>query len=166
MRYHVDVVRIRENSIQLNGWAIGKTPETKIRFRVTDGKGTPVSFQYVPTRRDDVSQIYFKETVDKELGFDIRFDYERGKTYILEILGEGRRIRVRFNEELIKRRSSVAYKRRQKLRKSSGTIKVILDKISGVAAEEIGKQPRHIQRTHYCKYTQQMTLAASGRSAI
>ena len=115
MRYHVDVVRIRENSIQLNGWAIGKTPETKIRFRVTDGKGTPVSFQYVPTRRDDVSQIYFKETVDKELGFDIRFDYERGKTYILEILGEGRRIRVRFNEELIKRRSSVAYKRRQKL---------------------------------------------------
>ena len=77
MRYHVDVVRIRENSIQLNGWAIGKTPETKIRFRVTDGKGTPVSFQYVPTRRDDVSQIYFKETVDKELGFDIRFDYER-----------------------------------------------------------------------------------------
>ena len=110
MRYHVDVVRIRENSIQLNGWAIGKTPETKIRFRVTDGKGTPVSFQYVPTRRDDVSQIYFKETVDKELGFDIRFDYERGKTYILEIRGEGRRIRVRFNEELIKRRSSVAYK--------------------------------------------------------
>ena len=47
MRYHVDVVRIRENSIQLNGWAIGKTPETKIRFRVTDGKGTPVSFQYL-----------------------------------------------------------------------------------------------------------------------
>ena len=37
MRYHGDVVRMRENSIQLNGWAIGKTPETKIRFRVTDG---------------------------------------------------------------------------------------------------------------------------------
>ncbi len=29
MKCNVDVVRIRENSIQLNGWAIGKTPETE-----------------------------------------------------------------------------------------------------------------------------------------
>ena len=28
MKYKVDVVRIRENTIQLNGWAIGKHPES------------------------------------------------------------------------------------------------------------------------------------------
>ena len=27
MKYRVDVVRIRENYITLNGWAIGRTPE-------------------------------------------------------------------------------------------------------------------------------------------
>ena len=26
MKYKVDVVRIRENSITLNGWALGKSP--------------------------------------------------------------------------------------------------------------------------------------------
>ena len=34
MKYKVDVVRIRENSITLNGWALGKTPESKVTFRV------------------------------------------------------------------------------------------------------------------------------------
>ena len=115
MRYHVDVVRIRENSIQVNGWVIGNSPEDRPKFRVTDEKKNPVPFEYVSTRRDDVSQIYFKRTVEQELGFDIRFDYVRGNTYHLDILCGGRKVRVRFNEELIKRRSSVAYKRRQKL---------------------------------------------------
>ena len=82
MKCNVDVVRIRENSIQLNGWAIGKTPETEITYQVEDGAHQPIRFQYVATRRDDVSQIYFGRTVEKELGFDIQFPYERGKDYI------------------------------------------------------------------------------------
>ena len=83
MKCNVDVVRIRENSIQLNGWAIGKTPETEITYQVEDGAHQPIRFQYVATRRDDVSQIYFGRTVEKELGFDIQFPYERGKDYYL-----------------------------------------------------------------------------------
>ena len=63
MKCNVDVVRIRENSIQLNGWAIGKTPETEITYQVEDGAHQPIRFQYVATRRDDVSQIYFGRTV-------------------------------------------------------------------------------------------------------
>lgn len=91
MKCNVDVVRIRENSIQLNGWAIGKTPETEITYQVEDGAHQPIRFQYVATRRDDVSQIYFGRTVEKELGFDIQFPYERGKDYYLIAKGEGRK---------------------------------------------------------------------------
>lgn len=116
MKYSVDVVRIRENTIQLNGWAIGRTPETKITYQVEDGRRQPIEFQYVPTRRDDVSQIYFKRTVSQELGFDIRFPYERGRDYYLVICGEGRRLRVKYNEELIAKRASVAHKRMQKIK--------------------------------------------------
>lgn len=47
MKCNVDVVRIRENSIQLNGWAIGKTPETEITYQVEDGAHQPIRFQYV-----------------------------------------------------------------------------------------------------------------------
>lgn len=115
MRYHVDVVRIRENVIQLNGWAIGKSPESKITYRIEDKAHRPLKSKYVSTRRDDVSQIYFKRVVEKELGFDIRFPYKRGEDYYLVISGDGRRIRVKYNEALIARRSSAAHKRRQKI---------------------------------------------------
>ncbi len=115
MKYSVDVVRIRENTIQLNGWAIGKTPDTVITYNVEDEKHKPIDFKFVSTRRDDVSQIYFNETVDKELGFDIQFPYERGKNYYLIISGEGRTHRIKYNEELIAKRSSVSHKRMQKI---------------------------------------------------
>lgn len=116
MRYNVDVVRIREKSITLNGWAIGKTPEEKAEFSVEDGSKKPVKFKYVSTRRDDVSQIYFKEIIDRDFGFDIQFEYERGRDYYLVIRCGGRKVRIKYNEELIIRRSSVAYKRRQKIK--------------------------------------------------
>lgn len=116
MKFNVDVVRIRENSIQLNGWAIGKVPDAAITFSVEDGKHNPLEYQYVSTKRDDVSQIYFGRVIDRDFGFDIQFPYKRGNDYYLVIRGEGRRIRMKYNEELIAKRSSVAHKRVQKIR--------------------------------------------------
>ncbi len=116
MKFNVDVVRIRENSIQLNGWAIGKTPEAAISYDVEDENHKHLDHKYVATRRDDVSQIYFGKVLDREFGFDIQFPYERGKDYYLVIRGEGRRIRVRYNEDLIAKRSSVAHKKMQKIK--------------------------------------------------
>lgn len=129
MRYNVDVVRIRENSITLNGWAIGKTPEETAEFSIEDASGKPVAFKYVPTRRDDVSQIYFKKVIDKDFGFDIRFDYERGQDYYLVIRCDGRKVRIKYNEELIAKRTSVAYKRRQKIKDlmNMETVRVAMD---------------------------------------
>ena len=114
MKYSVDVVRIRENSITLNGWAIGKTPEEQVKFAVEDEKHRPLEHRFVTTRRDDVSQIYFGRIVDRDLGFDIQFPYERGKNYYLVITCGRRKATVKYNEELIAKRSSVAqdvYKR-------------------------------------------------------
>ena len=77
MKHNVDVVRIRENSIQLNGWVIGKTPDSVPEFAVLDAKGRPVEFRYVSTRRDDVSQIYYGKTYDLDFGFDIQNHMKR-----------------------------------------------------------------------------------------
>lgn len=116
MKYKIDVVRIRENSITLNGWVLGKNPDSRAAFSVEDERHQPVDFRYVPTRRDDVSQIYFKKVYDRDFGFDIQFPYERGKNYYLIIRCEGRKAVVKYNEELIEKRSSVAYKRVQKIK--------------------------------------------------
>ncbi len=116
MKYKIDVVRIRENSITLNGWVVGKNPEAKPEFFVEDASRSPVPFQYVSTRRDDVSQIYYKQIYDRDFGFDIRFPYERGKDYYLIIQCEGRKARIKYNEQLIEKRASVSYKRMQKIK--------------------------------------------------
>ncbi|MDD3252685.1 MAG: glycosyltransferase family 2 protein [Lachnospiraceae bacterium] len=115
MKYKVDVVRIRENSIQLNGWAIGRTPESKAEFSVLDAEKNPVDFRYVATRRDDVSQIYYKAVHDRDYGFDIQFPYSRGADYWLVITCDGKTARIKYNEELIEKRSSVAHKRLEKI---------------------------------------------------
>ena len=129
MKYKIDVVRIRENSITLNGWVLGRKPEAEAEFLVEDEKHQLVPFQYVSTRRDDVSQIYFKQIYDKDFGFDIRFPYERGRDYYLIICCEGRKVRVKYNEELIEKRSSVAYKRMQKIKDLMNweTVRVAVD---------------------------------------
>ncbi len=116
MKYKIDVVRIRENSITLNGWVVGKNPEAKPEFFVEDASRSPVPFQYVSTRRDDVSQIYYKQIYDRDFGFDIHFPYERGKDYYLIIQCEGRKARIKYNEQLIEKRASVSYKRMQKIK--------------------------------------------------
>ena len=129
MKHNGDVVRIRDNSIQLNGWVIGKTPESRPEFAVEDGKGKPVSFKYVSTRRDDVSQIYYGKMYDRDFGFDIQFPYERGKDYYLLIRCDGRKTKIKYNEELIQKRSSVAHKRMQKIKDliNMETVHVALD---------------------------------------
>ncbi len=129
MKYKIDVVRIRENSITLNGWVVGKDPEARPEFFVEDARHRPIAFQYVSTRRDDVSQIYYKTIHDRDFGFDIRFPYERGKDYYLIIRCEGRKARIRYNEQLIEKRASVAYKRMQKIRDlmNMETVRVAMD---------------------------------------
>ena len=129
MKYKIDVVRIRENSIELNGWVIGKTPESCPEFQVLDGKKQPVSCRYVATRRDDVSQIYYKQVYDRDFGFDIRFPYTRGEDYWLVIRCDGKTARIKYNEDLIAKRSSVAHKRMEKIRDlmNMETVKVAVD---------------------------------------
>ena len=116
MKYKIDVVRIRENSITLNGWVVGRTPQSRPAFRVIDASRQPVKFRYVSTRRDDVSQIYYKKVFDRDFGFDIQFPYERGKDYWLLIRCDGKVTRIKFNEQLIEKRASVAHRRLEKIR--------------------------------------------------
>ena len=129
MKHNVDVVRIRENSIQLNGWVIGKTPESRPAFWVEDEKHRAIQFKHVSTRRDDVSQIYYGKVYDRDFGFDIQFPYERGKNYYLVIQCDSRKVRIKYNEQLIMKRASVAHKRMQKLKDlmNMETVRVAMD---------------------------------------
>lgn len=118
MKYKIDVMRIRDNSIVLNGWVIGRTPEEEVQFQVLDEQDTPVEFKYVPVRRDDVSQIYFKKTVEKDLGFDIRIPYVRDskKDRSLVIKCENKSVAVKLNADIIEKQNSSSHKKSAKLK--------------------------------------------------
>lgn len=116
MKYKTDLVRIRENIICINGWAVGRDPLSQPSFRVLNGKKEPLDFKFVSTRRDDVSKIYFAKVYDKDYGFDIKFDYQRGEDYYLEITLENQKRSIKFNEELIYKRASAAHKRMEKIK--------------------------------------------------
>ena len=45
MKYKIDVVGSGKNSIQLNGWVLGKTPESKAAFEVLDQNKKPLRDQ-------------------------------------------------------------------------------------------------------------------------
>ena len=139
MKFKIDVIRVRENHITLNGWVVGRSPASKVEFRVCDDTDTPMDFKYVPTRRDDVSMIYFKEVIDTDFGFDITFAYERGRTYSLYIICDNQMKRIKFNEELIAKRTSVAFKRREKIRDLCNfeTLKVVLDNFKQHGAKAV-----------------------------
>ena len=95
----------------------------------TDQGGyVPVSYTHL-TRRDDVSQIYYKQVYDRDYGFDIRFPYTRGADYWLLIRCDGKTARIKFNEELIAKRASVAHKRMEKIRDlmNMETVRVAVD---------------------------------------
>lgn len=118
MKYKIDVARIRENSIVLNGWVIGKSLQSEAEFEVLDRQEKPVKFKYVPVRRDDVCQIYFKKTLDRDLGFDIRIPYirEKNEDRTLVIRCDGKTARVKLNAEIIERQNSSAHKKSAKLK--------------------------------------------------
>ena len=105
MKYSVEVMRVREQTIQLNGWAVESNPDSVITYRVEDEAGQPVKAKIVPTRRDDVSQIYYKKIIDRDLGFDIRFPYEHGKNYYLVICGGKKTTRVKYSDMAIRRKT-------------------------------------------------------------
>lgn len=118
MKYKIDVARIRENSIVLNGWVIGKNPGSKVEVKVFDGQDQELEFKYVPVRRDDVSQIYFKNVVSEDLGFDIRIPYVRedNEDRFLQIACDGKIVRVKLNTQIIEKQNSSAHKKTMKLK--------------------------------------------------
>ncbi|WP_124065193.1 glycosyltransferase family 2 protein [Clostridium sp. E02] len=118
MKYKIDVARIRENSIVLNGWVIGKELDDEVEFQVMDGQENPVEYKYVPVKRDDVSQIYFKKTVKKDLGFDIRIPYIRDKRgdRILIIRCKNQTARIKLNTDIIEKWNRSAHKKSMKLK--------------------------------------------------
>lgn len=87
--------------MEIIGWAVGKTPETEISYEVLDENKQKTEYNLTRTRRDDVSRTYYGSDVDRDFGFDVRFAFEKGKTYYLVIRGDGKRVVLPYSDTRI-----------------------------------------------------------------
>ena len=59
MKYSIDSILIRENTISITGWAIGDVLADVVNYRIETKKNEPVNFQLIPLKRYDITREMF-----------------------------------------------------------------------------------------------------------
>ncbi len=128
MKVKIDSIKLREGVLNVHGWAIGKSKDTSIDYKLLDEAKNSLDFELVKRRRDDVSQIYFGAVSDKDFGFDINFDYNENKKYLLIISAGSKERKIFLDEKNIEKYQSSKYRRLEKLKDlcNGETVKVAL----------------------------------------
>lgn len=104
MNYKIDIKRISDGNIHIQGWVLPKNPKSEVTFKVFDEKKNPVDFKIVRLKRDDVTQIYLGNyDGNRNFGFDIEFPYIENdeNNYNLIIETEGQSAVEKINKKII-----------------------------------------------------------------
>ena len=116
MKVKIDSIKLRDGVLNVHGWAIGKSKDTPIDYKLLDEAKNSLDFELVKRRRDDVSQIYFGAVSDRDFGFDINFDYNENKKYLLIISAGSKERKIVLDEKNIEKYQSSKYRRLEKLK--------------------------------------------------
>ena len=124
MRIKLDIALVREGKLNLQGWAFGRDPETRVHYEVLGKDGKAAEGVLISSvRRDSVAEAFFpdykKETghpIRRELGFDIELPYTFGSgdscTLLIEV--DGRRRRFFLDDKRLEAFNSHAHRKREK----------------------------------------------------
>ena len=128
MKFKIDSIKLKEDMLNVQGWAIGSSKDSVISYSLEKSEGAEVDFELVKRRRDDVSHIYFGSISDQEFGFDINFPYNSAEKYLLYISADSKTGKVRLDKQNIKRYQSSSYRKLDKLKDlcNMETVKVAL----------------------------------------
>ncbi|MBR4314458.1 MAG: glycosyltransferase, partial [Lachnospiraceae bacterium] len=118
MNYKIDVKRISDGNIHIQGWVLPKNPESKVEFTVLLDNKTEVDFKLTRMLRNDVAEIYLEDFAgDRNFGFDIEFKYDvnEDKTFNLIIKSENETANERLNKKIIDSFNTTDRKKRELL---------------------------------------------------
>ncbi len=116
MEYKIDIKRIIDGKIQLQGWVLPKEQDIHVNFIIKDSYDNDINFNLVRVKRDDVSEIYYKKILDNtDFGFQIEFNYDvnEDKTYYLIIDNDNEIIKEKINKIIIDRFNTVSRKKKE-----------------------------------------------------
>ncbi|MBQ9886472.1 MAG: glycosyltransferase family 2 protein [Lachnospiraceae bacterium] len=103
MQYNIDVVRLREDTLTVAGWAVGESIEDDVKFEVKDSSGEVIPADIVMMNRFDITREIFHSNSDKMFGFDIRFKVSDDRVYYLCMSCKGKEIKEKLSIKKIKK---------------------------------------------------------------
>lgn len=116
MNYKIDIKRISDGNIHIQGWVLPKNPQSEVKFKVLDNNKNNIDFKLVRLMRDDVTQIYLENyDGDRNFGFDIEFNYDENNdiTYHLIIETENHIITEKLNMKIIENFNTASRRKKE-----------------------------------------------------
>ena len=116
MNYKIDIKRISDGNIHIQGWVLPKNPQSEVKFKVLDNNKNNIDFKLVRLKRDDVTQIYLENyDGDRNFGFDIEFNYDENNdiTYHLIIETENHIITEKLNMKIIENFNTASRRKKE-----------------------------------------------------
>lgn len=104
MNYKIDIKRISDGNIHIQGWVLPKNPHNEVKFIVIDNNKNNIDFKLTRLKRDDVAEIYIGEyDGDRNFGFDIEFPFleNNNNYYNLIIETEDTRVSEKISKKII-----------------------------------------------------------------
>lgn len=115
MNYKIDVKKISDGNIHIQGWVLPKNPSSDVDFEVILN-GKSIDYKLTKMTRNDVAEIFLDSYKgNKDFGFDIEFKYDENNdyTYTLVIKTENDTIKEKFNKKIIDAFNTTKRKRRE-----------------------------------------------------
>lgn len=104
MIYKIDIKRISDGMIHIQGWVLPDDPKSQVTFDVLNDNKDHIDFKLVRLKRDDVAEVHLdKYDGDRNFGFDIEFDYNENdlSNYYLHIISKEQKIVEKLNKKII-----------------------------------------------------------------
>ena len=116
MQYRIDIKRIIDNNIHIQGWCISDDIFEKINYEVYDKKGEKIDIKLVYMKRQDVEELYANNTNENfNFGFDITFPFFEGEVYTLKIITKNKIVKEKLSRDLINKFNSFSYRKKQNI---------------------------------------------------
>ena len=116
MNYKIDIKRISDGNIHIQGWVLPKIPNDKVNFKVLFNNNESIDFKLTRMLRNDVAEIYLDNYKgDKKFGFDIEFKFNESKddTFCLIIETKNERVTEKINKKIIDAFNTASRKRKE-----------------------------------------------------
>ncbi|MBR4768220.1 MAG: hypothetical protein IK088_04495, partial [Lachnospiraceae bacterium] len=85
MQFFIDYAYAENHTMTLIGWAVPGEKEGKLSYEVKGADGAVRELLFLSSSRPDIGYSLFRDPDRKDLGYFLRFPYEKGETVTLRI---------------------------------------------------------------------------------